>query len=203
MMFKQALQRAAFVALILPFCVIIAACTTSTGNAPDPTPTPTHAVAAACQVSQLTLAYAAQQEGAANRADEFSVQNSASAACMLSGYPQLQVINDINEQIKLQATQATSGYFYQQIPAQPVTLQPGAKAYFIIEWAAGTCSARAAYQGVTLQFGLSGQTSTRTVSMDPGAEKGPIYCGDQLALTISPFSGTDVFAKTGMVSASQ
>lgn len=210
MIFKQSLRRIALVAFILVFCTIIAACTTDPGSIPAPTsvavpsattdtgniPTPTPvATPSACRVNQLSLAYVAKQEGAANRADEFSVQNSANAPCMLTGYPQIQIINDVQEQIKLQVTTATSGYFYQQIPEQPVTLQAGAKAYFIIGWAAGTCSARAAYQGTTLQFGLTGDTSTLTTSMNQGAEGGPLYCGDHLELTVSPFATTNVFAQ--------
>ena len=170
MLLKYAVYTAS---LMLLSVSLLAACTSSQSTLLASTPTtltrstPTTAQArSTCQTSQLKLASDTGDAGMGHRAAQFSFQNTSNSTCTLFGYPDIQVLNGDHHAISIQVTQKESGYLFGPVALKVVSLEPTAKAYFVIDWiAAGVCSTNSiSIFGTFLQAAPSGQTSALTVS---------------------------------------
>jgi membrane-bound inhibitor of C-type lysozyme len=94
---------------------------------PGPSPQPGE-TAVACRAADLRLSNDGSDAGAGNRANVFGLTNAGAAACSLSGYP---VVSLLDAQGR-----ALTAVRPDQNPAvvTPVTVQPNTKAYFDIAW---------------------------------------------------------------------
>lgn len=180
--------------VLLAACAIGAPTTTTpsstlTPNQPTVTPTARTAVST-CQTNQLALAYDKFDALAANRADQFSLQNTSASTCTLYGYPAVQMLLANNQPTPTQETQDTSSYFFKgAVQVQTVSLQPGAKSYFVISWGAGECQQYATTAGVYIQVTFIGDTDILTTSTSAGADHGIDACGH---IRVSPIVATSV-----------
>lgn len=100
------------------------------GPAPLPQPAPGGVLPSAtpCQVSNLRLGAAGGDAGAGNRVGIVSVLNTGTAACGLSGYPALSLLNARGRPI------TTLRIDQNPNTATPVTIPPNGRAYFDIAW---------------------------------------------------------------------
>ena len=95
-----------------------------------------------------------------------------------------------NQPTSTQETQGTSSYFFASaVQVQTVSLQPGAKSYFVISWGAGQCAQSAATAGAYIQVTAPGDTGTLTTSTSAGADGGIDACGN---IRVSPIVATSV-----------
>jgi hypothetical protein len=178
------------VLLTLLLVSLLTACTTQTTVTPPPvreSPPTTARTVPTCQTSQLTLAYDGSDGLVANRADQFSLQNTSTSTCTLFGYPHIQMLLADGHPTPTHATQSTSAYLF-QAALKVVSLQAGAKSYFIVEWVAGTCDQYASTAGEFLQVIPPGNTGILTTSARAGADGGLDACGDILVSPISAMS---------------
>lgn len=162
---------------------------TSTPTQPAATPTAT-TVVSICQTPQLALAFDKSDALASNRGDQFSLQNTSASTCTLYGYPGVQMLLANNQPTPTQETQDTSSYFFAgAVQVQTISLQPGAKSYFVISWGAGQCDQPAATAGVSIQVTPPGDTGTLTTSTSAGADGSIDACGK---IRVSPIVATSV-----------
>ena len=145
-----------------------------------------------CQASQLALTYESSQVGMGNRADQFSLRNDSNSTCTLFGYPHIQLLNADSQPISTHITQVTSAYLFQSSAPQAVSLQAGAKSYFIVEWVTGMCAGYSSPSliGAFLQVTPAGATSALTTSASSGVDGGIDACGD---VVVSPISAVNDF----------
>ena len=164
---------------------------TPTPTLTPPTATPTARTAVSiCQTNQLALAYDKSDALVSNRGDQFSLQNMSASTCTLYGYPGVQMLLANNQPTPTQETRGTSSYFFAgAVQIQTVSLQPGAKSYFVISWVAGQCDQPAASAGVYIQVTPPGNTGTLTTSTRAGADGGIDACGK---IRVSPIVATSV-----------
>lgn len=94
---------------------------------PGPSPQPGEA-AVVCRVADLRLSNDGGDAGAGNRANVFGVTNAGAAACSLSGYPVVSLLDAQGRALTAVRTDQTAAV------ATPVTVQPNTKAYFDIAW---------------------------------------------------------------------
>jgi membrane-bound inhibitor of C-type lysozyme len=113
--------------------VVLERCSRPSSNPDLPTPGPgptsdAGVTGVACRAADLRLSNDGGDAGAGNRANVFGVTNAGAAACSLSGYP---VVSLLDAQGR-----ALTAVRSDQNPAvaTPVTVQPNAKAYFDIAW---------------------------------------------------------------------
>ena len=150
---------------------------TSTPSQPVATPTAS-TVPSTCQTNQLALAYDKFDGLDANQGDQFSLQNTSASTCTLDGYPNVQMLLATGQPTPTQERQDTGSYvFAGPVQIQTVSLQPGAKAYFVISWAAGACDQYAVTAGIYIQVTPPGDTGTLTASTRAGADDGIDACG--------------------------
>jgi cytoskeletal protein RodZ len=163
----------------------------STSKPTQPVATPTAITAVSiCQTNQLALAYDKSDGLVANRGDQFSLQNTSASTCTLDGYPDVQMLLATNQPTPTQEMQVTGSYFFASpVQIQTVSLQPGAKAYFVISWVAGQCAQPAVTAGIYIQVTPPGDTGTLTASTSAGADGGIDACG---TIRVSPISATSV-----------
>jgi hypothetical protein len=194
MFLKHAMCAALLALLSLSF---LAACTTSQATSLVSAPTalaggkaPTMAQAASiCQTSQLTLTYDSSQAAVGNRADQFRFQNISHSMCTLFGYPHIQVLSADYQLSSTQAAQETSGYLYAPVTLKVVSLAPGAKAYFVVEWAVGACEPNSI--DTLLQVTSPGDSNALTTSASDSPDGGIDACqGYVNALSVSPVTST-------------
>lgn len=188
MFLKPPLYRAPLTLLLVS---LLTACTTQSTLTPTlvraSTPT-TARTEPTCQTSQLTLAYDRSDGLVSNRADQFSLQNTSTSTCTLFGYPHIQMLLADHHPTPTHATQATSAYLF-GTALKVVSLQAGAKSYFIVEWVAGTCVHYASTAGESLQVTPPGDTGILTTSARAGADGGIDACGN---IVVSPVSAVSV-----------
>ncbi len=188
MFLKLPLRRAPLTLLLVG---LLTACTTQSTLPLTPmresTPT-TAQTGPTCQTSQLTLAYDRSDGLVANRADQFSLQNTSTSMCTLFGYPHVQMLLADGHPTPTHVTQATSAYLF-RAALKVVSLQAGAKAYFVVEWVAGTCADYASTAGMFLQVTPPGGTGTLTTSTRAGIDGGIDACGK---IVVSPISEVSV-----------
>ena len=73
-----------------------------------------------------------------NDGAQFTLVNQSQQSCTLSGYPALQFLDAQFQPVQERVNQVTQGFLYPPQPApQQFVLQPGGKAYFVIEWGNG------------------------------------------------------------------
>ncbi len=193
------LKRAICTALLALLPVsLLAACTSSQATPSASTPTaltgsaPTRASAEpTCQTSQLILAYDASRALVANRADQFSFQNTSSSMCTLFGYPHIQILNADHQPISTHATPVTSAYLFESA-LKLVSLEPGARSYFVVEWVAGLCIHPPL--GDFLQVTPPGNKSILTTSASAGVDGGVDTC--QGNVVVSPVTSANLFSST-------
>jgi Protein of unknown function (DUF4232) len=179
------------VVLTLLLVSLLTACTTTSTTPPttvrqsDPT---TVRRGHTCQTSQLTLAYDRSDALVANRADQFTLQNTSTSTCTLFGYPHIQMLLADRHSTPTYATHATSAYLF-QTTLKVVALQAGSKSYFSIEWVAGTCVQYASTAGAFLQVTPPGNTGILTTSTRAGADRGIDACGK---IVVSPVAALKV-----------
>lgn len=179
------------VLLTLLLVSLLTACTSQSTLTPPPvrqSPTTTTQTGPTCQTSQLTLAYDRSNGLVANRADQFSLQNTSTSTCTLFGYPHIQMLLADGHPTPTHAMQATSAYLF-QAALKVVALQTGAKSYFIVEWVAGTCVDSASTAGEFLQVTPPGNTGILTTSARAGADGGIDACGN---IVVSPVSAMSI-----------
>ena len=104
--------------------------TSSPGNRTEPTST-AHAI---CQTRQLLLTEGRGGAGLGHSATLFTFENHSQQTCMLSGYPALQQLDVQHKPITEPIQQSPTAYTYNTLGPRLITLAPGGKAYFIIEW---------------------------------------------------------------------
>ena len=188
MFLKPALRR---VPLTLLLVGLLTACSTPSTSTPTPvgqnTPT-TVPTGLTCKTSQLTLAYDRSDGLVANRADQFSLQNTSTSMCTLFGYPHIQLLLADGHPTPTHVTQATSAYLF-RAALKVVSLQAGAKAYFVVEWVAGTCADYASTAGEFLQVTPPGDTGILTTSTRAGIDGGIDACGK---IVVSPVSAVSI-----------
>ncbi len=141
-----------------------------------------------CQTSQLTLTYDGSDGLVANRADQFTLQNTSTSTCTLSGYPHIQILLADRHPTPTHATQATSAYLF-QTSLKVVALQAGAKSYFTIEWVGGKCAQHASTAGAFVQITPPGDIAILTTSTRAGADGGIDAYGN---IVVSPISALKV-----------
>ncbi len=188
MFLKPPLSKALLTLLLVS---LLTACATQPTVTPTPVSksTPTTApTVPTCQTSQLTLAYDRSDGLVANRADQFSLQNTSTSMCTLFGYPHIQMLLADGHPTPTHVTQATSAYLF-KTALKVVSLQAGAKAYFVVEWVAGTCVDYAATAGAFLQVTPPGDTGILTTSTRAGADGGIDACGN---IVVSPVSAVSI-----------
>lgn len=144
-----------------------------------------------CQASQLALTYESSSVGLGNRADQFSLRNDSNSTCTLFGYPQIQLLNTDSQPISTHVTQATGAYLFQGSTPRAVSLQAGARSYFIVEWVTGMCAGYSSPSliGAFLQVTPPGATGTLTTSASSGVDGGIDACGN---VVVSPISAVGV-----------
>ncbi len=171
---------------------------TPTATTPSSTPTPTQPPAtptemtgvSICQTNQLALAYDKSDALVSNRGDQFSLQNTSASTCTLEGYPNVQMLLATHWETPTQETQDTNSYFFASaVQVQTVSLQPGAKAYFVISWIAGQCAQSAATTGSYIQVTPPDDTGILIVPTSDGADSGIDACG---TIHVSPIAATSV-----------
>lgn len=196
---KQAgwVLRASFfrrVALNLLVVGLLTACTTQSTSAPPPvkeSSTTTARAGPTCRTNQLTLAYDGSGRLKANRADQFSLQNTSTSTCMLFGYPRIQLLLADRHPIPTHVTQARVAYLF-HAAFKAVSLQARAKSYFIVAWVAGTCAQHASTAGEFVQVTPPGDTGILTTSTRTGADGGIDPCGN---IVVSPVSAMSLLYK--------
>lgn len=174
---------------------LLTACTTQSTLNPPPvkeSPPTTARTGPTCRTSQLTLAYDRSDGLVANRADQFSLQNTSTSTCTLFGYPHIQMLLADRHPTPTHATQATSAYLF-RTALKVVSLQAGAKSYFVVEWVAGTCVHYASTAGEFLQVTPPGDTGILTTSARAGIDDGIDACGN---IVVSPVSVMSVLYET-------
>jgi hypothetical protein len=188
-MFLDLSLRSASLTLLL--FSLLTACTTQSTVPPTPakqsTPTTARTIPT-CQTSQLTLAFDRSDALVANRADQFSLQNISTSTCTLFGYPHIQMLLADRHPTPTHTMQATSAYLF-QTALKVVSLQAGAKSYFIVEWVAGTCVQYASTAGAFVQVTRPGDTGILTTSARAGADGGIDACSN---IVVSPVSAMNV-----------
>lgn len=99
---------------------------TPTRDAPSPPP---------CKGPQLQLEEAGGDAGMGNRVAVVAVRNLATAACSLSGYPVISLVDDRNRALDTVRAETGPGSYFRsgQMPT-PVTLPPGGRAWFDLAW---------------------------------------------------------------------
>ena len=188
MFLKPVLRRASLTFLLVS---LLAACTPQSAAPPATVrpSTPTHArTGSTCQTSQLTLAYDRSDALVANRADQFTLQNTSTSLCALFGYPHIQMLLANRHPTPTHATQATTAYLF-RAALKVVALQAGAKSYFSVEWVAGTCAKSATTAGAFVQVTPPGDTGILTTSVRDGADGGIDACGK---IVVSPITAVKV-----------
>jgi hypothetical protein len=170
---------------------------TPTATTPPSTSAPTQPVAtptemttvSICQTNQLALAFDKSDGLDGNRGDQFSLQNMSTSTCTLEGYPAVQMLLATHQPTPTQETQSPNSYFFSSaVQIQTVSLQPGAKSYFVISWRAGQCT-QPAVIGIYIQVTPPADTGTLTASTSAGSDGGIDACG---AIYVSPISATSV-----------
>ena len=186
--------RASFfrrVALTLLLVSLLTACTTQSTSTPPPVrqrPQTTVRTGSTCQTSQLTLAFDRSNGLVANRADQFTLRNTSTSRCTLFGYPHIQLLLANSHPTPTQVRQATSAYLF-QAALKSVSLQAGAKSYFIVEWVSGTCADYTSTAGEFVQVTPPGGTGILTTSTRAGADSGIDACGN---IVVSPISEVSI-----------
>ncbi len=133
-------RRIFFYPFLFSVAVILGSCmtpVTGTGSVPPrPTPRPetTPSARAICQTKQLLLTEGRSGAAGGHVATLFSFENHSRETCMLFGYPALQQVDAQHKPLTEPIQQATSAYTYRTQGLQAITLHPGEKAYFVIEW---------------------------------------------------------------------
>tara|TARA_R110002124_G_C8903348_1_gene509995 strand:+ start:149 stop:1084 length:936 start_codon:yes stop_codon:yes gene_type:complete len=99
---------------------------TPTRDAPSPPP---------CKGPQLQLEEAGGDGGMGNRVAVVAVRNLATAACSLSGYPVISLVDDRNRALDtVRAETGPGSYFRSGQTPTPVILPPGGRAWFDLAW---------------------------------------------------------------------
>lgn len=180
------------VALALLLVSLLTACTTQSTVTPPPvkeSPPTTARTGSTCQTSQLTLAYDRSDGLVANRADQFSLQNTSTSTCTLVGYPHIQILLADRHPTPTHVTQSTNTYFFQTaLTLKVVSMQARAKSYFSVAWVAGTCVHYASTAGEFLQVTPPGDTGILTTSSRAGADGGIDACGNIIVTPVSAMS---------------
>lgn len=100
-----------------------------------PAPIGNTASAAPCKGPQLQMEDAGGDAGMGNRVAVLAVRNLGTAACGLSGYPTISLVDDRNRVLEgVRAENGTSSYFRSVQTATPVSLAPGGRVWFDIAW---------------------------------------------------------------------
>jgi len=94
---------------------------------PGPSPQPGE-TAVVCRAADLRLSNDGGDAGAGNRANVFGITNAGAAACSLSGYPVVSLLDAQGRALTAVRTDQNPAV------ATPVTVQPNTKAYFDIAW---------------------------------------------------------------------
>lgn len=109
----------------------------STGDVTPAAPSTAPALppATPCTTGQLALTSAGGDAGAGNRVAVFSLTNTGTTSCSLTGYPTVVVQDARNRPIaSVRAEQTLGSYFRQGQTPTPVDLAPRDRAFFDIAW---------------------------------------------------------------------
>ena len=110
------------------------------GTAPAAAPMPPVPVndpptAAPCRGPQLQLADAGGDAGMGNRIAILAVRNLGSAACSLTGYPSVTLVDDRSQVLAtVRSEPGTGSYFRSGEAPEPVVLAPDGRAWFDVAW---------------------------------------------------------------------
>jgi len=120
---------------------------------------------------------------------QFSYQNTSNSTCTLFGYPDIRILNGDHHAISTQITHVESGYLFEPVPLKVVSLEPTAKAYFVVDWL-NLCSANSPASAF-LQATPPSQTSALTIALAgiptcDGVGVSPVSSGDILNRAPSP-----------------
>ena len=122
------------VVLVLGGCAHASPSAGSTPTVPAPRASPSEASPAPCQTQHLLLAFDTSGVALGNAAAQFVFVNQSKERCTLSGYAALQLLDARHQPIQAQVVQSTGAYLYITHAPHRFVLQPGGKAYFVVEW---------------------------------------------------------------------
>lgn len=92
-------------------------------------------IATPCTGETVSLSREGGDAGMGNRVAVLGLRNTGAAACSVVGYPELTLQGVGNRALEsIRVEQNAGSYFRQGQAPTPVTLQPGAKAYFDLAW---------------------------------------------------------------------
>lgn len=116
---------------------VVARCLRPTGGgglAPEPPSSAdreTMPVANSCRAPALSLEVVSQEGAAGSRYTVLAFENEGSAPCVLQGYPQLSLIGANGQpREEVRVNQDRGPYYPEGQAIEPVSLEPGARAYF-------------------------------------------------------------------------
>lgn len=95
---------------------------------------PTPAAHAICQTGQLVLTEGRGGAGLGHQSTPFTFENHSQQTCTLYGYPALKQLDAGHKPITEPIQQSPGAYTYNTHGPRIITLAPGGKAYFLIEW---------------------------------------------------------------------
>ncbi|AYG93862.1 DUF4232 domain-containing protein [Brevundimonas naejangsanensis] len=90
---------------------------------------------APCAAADLRLAVEGGDAGMGHRLTTLALRNAGAAACTVSGYPTVSLLDDKERALtSVRAVQATGGYLVQGRAPTPVAIRPGQAAWFDLAW---------------------------------------------------------------------
>ncbi len=95
---------------------------------------PSSVVRATCQTSQLSLIVGRSGAALGHTSTPFTFINHSQQTCTLAGYPALQQQDARHKSVTEPILQNPTAYTYHTPGPRLITLAPGGKAYFVIEW---------------------------------------------------------------------
>lgn len=100
-----------------------------------PVPVNDSLTAAPCKGPQLQLADAGGDAGMGNRIAIVAVRNLGSAACSVTGYPSVKLVDDRSQVLAtVRSEPGTGSYFRSGEAPEAVVLAPGGRAWFDVAW---------------------------------------------------------------------
>ncbi|WP_165422885.1 DUF4232 domain-containing protein [Ktedonosporobacter rubrisoli] len=127
------------VAFILGGCALTPSSANTTPTKPtprlEPSPSPSSLAATPCQTQHLQLALDTKAAATSNEGMQLVLLNQSKQRCTLSGYPALHLQNSRHQPIQADIKQSLVGYLYTTHAPHRFVLEPGGKAYFVVEWA--------------------------------------------------------------------
>ena len=143
-----------------------------------------------CHTSELSLSQDDGQVAVGNVGVTFQLRSIAGHPCTLYGFPGLQLLDAAAQPLPTYLTWSRSGYLIGTVPERTLTLLPGDRAYFVLQFSDVPRPGERCVAASNLRI-----TPPNAFSSVVGQVHGIAPCGGRV--TVSPVLAADPFASSG------